>query len=242
MISSPEKQEIASQLLEMRAYERRLRINPEEGDKPENWDRDMYGYLFWLNGLTAFLNHARSLGRGSLILDLGAGTTRGISEIASSAMGQGLNFEATVLSNRPEIKDNLGLEKTHITSAESLRGIATNSVSAIIALNSLSYSAAPHIAIKRIDDVLVPGGLIKAAFKVKEGRGDDSIGELNYQPHDYFSMCLRDLGYDVAISDLESEEILVAIKPGANVRLSAKELLRIDSGVLDIGMKVDGHY
>ena len=234
--SISERQVVASQLKQMRSLEKSK--NYRESD----WDRDINDYLYWFNGLSQVFKYAKQLNSESLIFDLGAGTTKGISQIAKSRLGEGLNFEASVLTFRSEIQDNLGLVKTHITSVETLRGVEKKSISAMLSLNSLAYSAAPHVAVERINDVLVPGGVLKATFRVKESKDDESTGEYNYQTHDQFSTCLRDLDYDVAISKLVSEELIVAIKPGIRKTLLADELLRRDSGVLDILMRKEGHY
>lgn len=236
MIEVEERKAIASQLKQMRLLEK------SKAYKEEAWSREIEDYLFCFNGLSGLFKYAKELNNGNRVLDLGSGTTKGISQISKSRLGEGLEFEATVLTNRPEVEENLGLKKTHITSAETLKGIKDNSVSVILALNSLAYSATPHIAIERIDKVLVPGGVIKATFQGKNIIDNEFAGEYNYQTHDQFTNCLRDLNYDVAVSDSVSEEIILAIKPGIRKTLLAQDLLRRDSGVLDILMKQEGHY
>jgi len=109
-------------------------------------------------------DYLRKLDGHGLVLDIGAGTTRGISQLEKSSLGSGLSFEAVALSYSPLIKENLGLEKTHITSAESLKGVKNESVAGVISLFGISYCTRPDLAVYSIDRVLLPGGVIKAGF------------------------------------------------------------------------------
>jgi SAM-dependent methyltransferase len=229
------------------------------------WDRDKLDYFFALNGLSNFFDYAFKAGRLHTwpwpwpypqVLDIGAGTTRGIAEIAESEIGNKLVFQATVLTRNPQIEKNLGFEFTHITSAEVLRGFSPESISAVISFNGIAYSAEPEIAARRIDEILIPGGAIKVTFKPKTDNSVPTEAHLNtFSTHDRFSTELKKLGYDVAVINEElqeaygrprevgaNEDVMLAIKSGGKVNATARELLASDSGMTDMIMSMDGHY
>jgi hypothetical protein len=56
-------------------------------------DRDAFQYAHYLNGFEASFNYVRQL-PVRRVVDLGAGTTRAINQIAKSSYGVGLEFEA----------------------------------------------------------------------------------------------------------------------------------------------------
>src|ERR1700690_2896363 len=116
-LSATERDAIAFQIRQMRQLEQ------DEKYAIKDWTRDIHEYLYYFNGLSRIFDYARNLNEQRRVLDIGAGTTKGISEIAKRPLGKGLNFEATVLTRHSEIEDKLGFEKTHITSAETLKGI-----------------------------------------------------------------------------------------------------------------------
>lgn len=186
----------------------------ERTGTPYNVDRPGWQYVGELAGVENLFAYVRNL-PSKIILDIGAGTTSAIAEIADNEMAKGLQFKATVLRSRAEITNNLGSENIHITSAEMLRGIADTSVGAIIAVHSLRYSAAPELAAKSIDRVLVPGGVFKGA-KLK-----DSFGPI--------LDTLSALGYDIAEHEKwGGADIMLAIKPGNTSGNAAEEILKAD--------------
>ncbi len=240
---------IAKQIRQMRALERNGSYREEE------WDRDKMGYLWAFNGLDQLFDYVRQLDSGGLVLDIGAGTTKGIAEIAKSKLGQGLNFKATVLFRNPKIENGLGFKNTHITSAAVLRGVDSNSVSAILSLNAIAYTVGLPTVARKLDQVLVPGGVIKTTFRSKVLSTTPRAIEYGFQTHDSFSQTLKSLGYDVAIlneglqRDLRRpqsagahEDVILAIKPGGDVDCIAADLLGRDSAVIDITKTIDGYY
>jgi len=139
-------------------------------------------------------------------LDIGAGKTKAISQIEKSKLGKGLEFKATVLAKDKEIVDKyLGSSRTITTSAESLRGVNSESVAGILAMYSITYSYAPRLAIERMDQVLVPGGIIKATF-------GSTSPEAKFTSPTEFINAWKDLGYDTFYWG----DIALVIKPGAS--------------------------
>lgn len=226
-----ERGSVAKQIRFARNSERQPRYTDND------WGRSMEEYLVIFNGLSNLLKHVSQMG-GNLVLDIGAGTTKGISEIEKSKLGEELEFRATVLKRHPAIEDNLGYDKTHITSVETLRGVEDSSVGLALALNSIAYSASPKMTAQSIDRVLIPGGILKARFNPKDRLRDDLP---YYKVHDQFTQELRRLGYDVCVPDVPSEELILAVKPGINAR-SASDLFYIDSGHIDFIAYEEGFF
>lgn len=226
-----ERNSVAEQIRFTRNLERQSRYTDND------WGRNMEEYLTIFNGLSNLLKHVRRSG-GNLVLDVGSGTTKGISEVAKSKLGEGLDFRATVLKRHQAIGNNLGYDKTFITATETLKGVKDSSVGLVLALNSIAYSASPRITIRSIDRVLVPGGVLKARFNPKDLRRDDLP---YYKSHDQFSEELRALGYDIYIPDDYSEELVLAVKPGVNTR-SASDLFSMDSGLMDLIANREGYF
>lgn len=189
-------------------------------------NRDGKSYLNTFLGLREVFNYVRALNTSNLVLDVGAGTTRGISEISRSCLGKSLDFKATVLYRHPDIEKNLGHQKTISTSAEVLRGVANTSVGAILGLNSFAYSDSLNLVANRFDEVLVPGGLIKATFLSNEIKG--RLGTLGIKTYNKFLTVLREKEYDIATISQGTYDILIAIKPGLTNVLSARQLLESD--------------
>ncbi len=200
-------------------------------------DRNIEEYSNLLDGLQHSLLYAKNLPNSNIILDIGAGNTRGIFEIATSLLGEGISCEATVLVKHKESSRFLGLfgkEKIHITSAEVLRGIENDSIAGVLALYSIAYSAAPELVIRRIDEVLVKGGFIKALFRDPDSVKNDSafVRKTDFKTHHPFSSLLKKFGYDVAL--LRSKDGFLAIKPGGKFDITAERLRLFDSGEVKI--------
>ncbi len=180
-----------------------------------NIDRTGESYIQMLYGIKSVLDYVRThqsqLGTNT-ILDVGAGNTHGISQIARSSLGEHLNFEATVLEPHKEIAGYLGFAKTHIAPVETLEPIPTSSVAAIISVNGMAYSRSPEQAIASVDRVLVSGGILKATF-----RGSEKYQAPGLQTHDSFSSELMKRRYDIAIqrnTEKGDVDILLAVKQG----------------------------
>src|SRR3989344_1408929 len=129
------------------AYQiRRARWREREG-RPYNIDRSGFQYVKVRAGVKELFAYIKTL-PSKTVLDIGAGTTHGITDISHSSFGTDIDFEATVLSSVPQIEEHLGREKTHITSAEVLRGIPGNSIGCVLSVFSLTYSHAPELVIE----------------------------------------------------------------------------------------------
>jgi ubiquinone/menaquinone biosynthesis C-methylase UbiE len=183
-------------------------------------------------GLANFLDYLRNLRLGGLVLDVGAGTTRAVAQLSDSYLGRDLTFGATILTRMKEISENLGFERTIETEVEKLRGVNDKSVTGVISFSALAYSAAPQLAVRSIDRVLIPGGAVKANFKFPPSSEEHSARRFS-KTHDEFSDTFLKLGYDIALGEAFQFVTMVAIKPGGQKSISAKELLNSDVGAKD---------
>ena len=227
---TPDRVLIAGQLLQVREFD--LKREKNYGN-----DFGFRDYIYNLNGLSEYFNYIRSLGGNNTVLDLGAGTTRAIAELESRDIGKGVNFIATVLRRQKSVSSN-GIDSSRVfkTSAERLAGIPDNSVSGIISYSALAYSAVPELVIRSIDRVLIPGGVIKAEFNNDKTVTNPKSAYSNRKDYKKFVEELTRLGYDVAHEDWRGEVVL-AIKPGGNLGVSAYDLLMADEAVG--GLRVD---
>ncbi len=223
-----ERRTLAGQLLNARYFQghKIMEIATDRGMYQDMSDGGLEGYVDAFHGLTYFLDAVRKLGNTPTVLDIGAGTTRAVTQIAKSSLGVGLDFIATSVAYDKMIETDKGIgrDRFRVTSAEKLKGIEDNSIAAIISLAGFAYSDLPEKTIKRLDEVLVAGGLIKATFDNRE-RGE----EYGMHRHHKFTKALREKGYDVAIRQVPSGmDVLVAVKPGRSDSFKAMDLLTRD--------------
>lgn len=223
--------EIAEQIASARRGEREERLFTQEKQ------RSGKDYVEILMGLEEFLDYTRNL-PSKLVVDVGAGTTQGVSDLSKSDLGYGLEFKATVLTYDPKINKYLGREKTITTSAERLRGIKDNSVGGILCLNSILFSADPETVVKSLDRVLVPGGVVKSTF-LREGYNGILLALMGAQKAGPFIEAFEALGYDVASKENKSKlvNVLLAKKPGGSEDVSAKDLIGEDLESVEEQMK-----
>lgn len=201
---------IAKQIMDSRRLERGI------GGYMET-NRNGNDYRKYFLGLARLLDYVRTF-EDPAVLDIGAGTTKGISEIANSEEGMGIQFFATVLRKTPQIKQYLGNERTLIAPAETLEGVNDDAVAAVLALQSITYSVAPEMVIDSIDRILKSGGVLKAIFPLYSDRR---------YPFNVFEPFLRQKGYDICSDQFWSKiNMIVAIKPGGNI--GAEELMDKD--------------
>jgi ubiquinone/menaquinone biosynthesis C-methylase UbiE len=204
---------IAEQILDNRRFDRSTVMTTDRGAKE---------YEQFLAGLDATLEYARSLSKKKW-LDIGAGITKGIFELSQTTKADGLSVEATVLHRSEQVQQYLGNEKTHITSAEVLRGISDASISLVTAVNSVAYSDAPELAVASIDRVLEQGGIFHGSFQDPE-TSDPLVA---MKPVDGFLEAFQTRGYDTVVAknpdQITGTYILIAIKPGGTA--SAKDIL-----------------
>ena len=229
-----EREKAARKIKDIRKFEQRDDYNGA-------WDRGIIDYIDAFEGLHQYFDYVRSLKAGGKVLDIGSGTTRGISQIADTKLGDQINFTATTLG---KVKGSVESDKVRVvqTSAEALRGIDSGSISGILGLNSIGYSAAPQLVVDRMDQVLVAGGVIKAVFP-PEGT-DSKFSQMGLSSHNKFSEALKAKGYDIAFKppiNGTAEEIMLAIKSGGEAKTSASDLVRADSGIIDTLLLIDGH-
>lgn len=235
-----ERSAIACQIRQTRAEEQEVEAFPE------HWDRDLIDYVDALGGFKYFMLYVNKLGGNKTVLDIGAGSFRGISQIANTNLCEDLNFIATSLS-KPRDEVDLSRVQARITSGEVLRGIDNESINGILAVSSIAYSKSPRVVVSNIDRVLVPGGVIKSSFKpliVDEEITEKLSDVFDYKTHHQFSEQFRNLGYDVAIKndknrdEPDTERVMVAIKPGgpsirteaiAETYYTARELAELES-------------
>lgn len=184
-------------------------------------DRNSRGYIGNLFGLSATFGYVRSLS-SQTIVDIGAGTTRGIHEISQLPSAQGLEFQATVLTPERVSHNALPSNKIHVTSVEALDGFQDESVGAFLGVDSIGYSASPRIAVKRINEALVKGGVLKASF---------SRNVPNMSGYLEFGKELKGLGYDMygMMETHMFSETLLAIKPGGAKAVKAKDISTKDA-------------
>lgn len=217
---SPERRAAARKIWETR------RVELESGYQT---NRSSQNYQAYFEGLEYFFDYIRSLGTGNLVLDIGAGTTRGISELSESYIGMGLSFFATGLVRSRLVQQHIGNERFRTTPAEVLRGFQEESVSGILALHSIAYCTSAELVVTRIHQVLVAGGVVKCVFPTKE----DYVGTISKtteQNADKFITEWKRLGYDVAVHNTDpSLTIVLTIKPGGVPSVSAKYLLDEDA-------------
>lgn len=207
--------------------------------------------LYRSGGLEHFFEYLKTL-ESNKVLDIGVGTGNASYSISKMPISAGLDFEVTALRNVPELVKNFPLKKIHITSVESLKGIPNGTLAGVIGVNSIGYSQYPELAIKRIDEVLAPGGALKATFAMfGKSKSND---KLDFKSPEKFIGYLIDLGYDVAstnsgfysLSDplkkdstqgsSKTNSIVLAIKPGNPDSPSAKDLLNLDLNAIKVNV------
>lgn len=187
--------------------------------------RDGIQYVRELQGVQSLFQYVKALNSSDRILDIGAGGTRGIRDLAKSPLGEGLSFEATVLT-APEVSEwTLEKDKIHITSAELLKGIEDESVGGALGALSVAYSEVPAFAVRGINRVLVPGGVFKGSFPSENG-----VHSAGLKRFHTFQAEFEALGYNTAFLENINGDVFLAIKPGGpNSEIDATTLLQMDS-------------
>jgi hypothetical protein len=188
-------------------------------------DRSMSDYLNHLLGLRGSFAYMQALTESNTVLDLGSGTTKAISQLAASQLGEGLEFRATNLSG--SISDfHLPIENIKRTSVEVLNGIPDNSLAGVIGCYSIGYTTVPELTASRIDQTLIDGGIIKTNFQTVRDVYSPIPG---FQTHERFTETLLKLGYDVFIEEnYIACDIVIAKKPRGPLAISASELAKLD--------------
>ena len=167
-------------------------------------------YLSEFGGLEGMLRYVESLGENMKVVDVGVGKGIAWSEL-SEEYEKKLEFMATNLVYDQHLVDLFG-KRVKFTPAEFMKGFENESVGGIVAMKSIAYSEDPELVATRLDEILVPGGIIKARFSSTE-----NVRKVpDFRPYYRLTRQLLNLGYDVAISS--DEMIVLAIKPGGKER------------------------
>lgn len=208
---------------EWRAVTMKVQIiqNQERRGSLRTVDRNMSRYEEEMSGLTHAFDYVRGLS-SNLVVDVGAGMTVGIDSISKSWMGRDLSCLATGLYCYPQVENYLGFERFRATSVEVMNGFDDNSVSFVLGHFSIGYSASPFLAIKRLDEILVPGGIIKTTFRLP----GESTNLLGY--YDRFADMLEAFGYEWDYLENDHALVVLAMKQGNMGGTTATGLLRAD--------------
>ncbi len=221
MILTPEiRLELARDLRHDRLVEHGVKQDPFQNQK-----RDRFGWMYIdnLRGLHGTLSYARGLSSDTVV-DLGAGSSRAISEIAKSGLGDGLRFMGTGLVSDLQVGGNIGLSNYRITPAEIMRGFDPESVAGIISVyGPFEYSKHLELVLQKADEILVPRGVIKfCVMQYTEGkeqlnqRRERNMGQINdfLESNDY-SWSYEDFQISGRVNSFS--RIYLAIKNGKAV-------------------------
>lgn len=233
-----ERDRIARTVRILRKGEQKSRKVFPDGGRKEFYkvNRDPDGYYNLLGGLDKTLEVVNN-SEITVVLDVGAGTTRAINQIKNAFKDKlkNLVFKATILTRDPEIENELGFTNTILALAENLKKIPEKSVGLILSVWSITYSASPEKVFQSFDRVLAPGGIIKAfspfTFFYRNFRYLIKIGILIDDGEKFYNL-LKDNGYDVAFVQAEKNfgTTILAIKNGGDKKISAAKLLKEDLG------------
>ncbi len=220
---------IAQQIRAFRATERAGKIQDE---------RDLVEYAIDLSGLGATIEHVVKNGQTKRILDRGAGKGMALIDLIALKENQGVTFEGTGLI-APAALDSLAADKrpvVSLTPAEILK-VSNDSYDAIFSDFGLGY-AEPALAMKRIDQLLAPGGILKFSCTVERLKGGHHPKGL-HAPSEFVSELVA-LGYpqqnifvvevpeDADPKTNTTHAIIVAIKPGGATTITAEEVFQND--------------
>jgi SAM-dependent methyltransferase len=217
---SPLRQEIAACIRDVRQKERTGEFTAH---------RNAENYIDTFGGLRHFFKYVARYPESNVVVDIGTGAGRAMADfMRDHTLTEGISLFGTGLVRPLPHGGLIGSHNFRQTSAEVLAGFADESVGGIIALNSIGYCKNPEAAMHRIDEVLVPGGIIKATFSGFEN-SDETKSEhqfLGFQEYGKFYMALKQLGYDLAVEFAHGEvDIMVGIKPGISDAPDAKSIL-----------------
>ena len=217
-LTTQERQIVDTQVAQALTYE--VDGNPDS----YTFNRDGNAYNGLLLGVGETLRYVAQL-PSKLVVDLGCGTSNGISDISKSYGGLALTFRATALKRHEAHGRFIGDDNVDIDTVESLKSYKDGSVGCFLAVFSLAYSRIPRTAIKTIRGRLCNGGVLKAVFQNQYVPG--KYGE---QPmNDFYNACLEN-GFDVAVMypDEYGPETLLAVKKPLQNGVTAKQLIDSD--------------
>lgn len=226
-----ERQQLADQIRGSRFKDRGG--NLDRKDSVYETNRDAVDYILDLGGLQELFKHVKKIGTPN-VLDVGAGTTAGVNGLAKSEFGKEINFYATVLTNDERINENLGLDRTAITSIESFRAgkIPKEGYGAVISDQAITYTDKAELAVKSLKKLLVTKGVFKAVVPydvIPQFRTPKDRKVTSKNP-EYFLEVLKNHNFDTYLGVHTKEgyrfAVLVAVKDGE--RFEAKSLFEED--------------
>lgn len=207
------RQEAAQQIRKIRAIERT--------NNAYALDMTFADVLYEVPVLQPALEYIQTGNIPHAVLEIGIGTGASFAAMATSSLGEGIDFTGTALSHHPPMDILPENAQVHLTSAESLanRKIAFQSQGLAFSIKALGFSIYPEADVDNIHRVLAPGGIFIATFKKKHGsyghKWDRLYKKWGYQQHDRFSQELAKHQYSIRIIEQENgDDILLAIKPG----------------------------
>ncbi len=216
---------------------RKARELEMEKEEPYKMNRSGKEYLYGIGGLKNLFEYLRSL-PSHKILDVGTGNGNAINKISKMPISADLDFEITALHNSPELRRNFQIGKVHIATIETLERIEQASFAGIIGAISVAYSDSPILAVRKVDQVLTPGGVFKSTFN-RPGKEEKHRGT-SLKDAERFMEGFSALGYDISLIrdnsfsrqgrliPIITNSILLAIKPGNPSAPSAEKLLYTD--------------
>ena len=202
-------------------------IENRRGEKTKAYyyhkERGYSAYKEMLFGFSEFFNYV--IEHPTLpkrVLEVGVGEAYAFQDMRKEYKGK-LELIGTALRT-PQKEDFR--ENVHLTSAEALTGFAPESLGGVYGVYSLPYGQ-PELVTQRLHEVLAPGGIIKALFPNWKRKDSESV----FHTSEPFVEIWKKLNYDIAILSTSGdfpENIVVAIKPGRKIGLSALDLLKKD--------------
>lgn len=197
-----------------------------------SWEnrRELRNYDEILMGFKKSLDYVRnnfSVLKSKIFVDVGAGMGKAAAQLRQEEWGDDLDIHTTNVTRMQ--KNN---EQEHLTSAEEMRGFAPESVAYICSVMGVAYSGNPETAMRKLHEILVPGGVMKLAFR-DSGRLRKIVSVARRrQRSDKFIDILLDLGYlpnkDFAVKKNHGMKVILAIKPGSDLKIRADNLMDQD--------------
>ena len=231
-----ERSIVAKQISRVRNSEKTI------DQRPGNIYKNGKETIYKIGGLTHFFDYIKTLS-SNRVLNVGVQNGMGSRRISQMPIATGLDFEVTALRLTSQLRENFPKEKIHLTGVETLRGINDESLAGVIGIDSIAFSDSIYLAVKRLDQVLVPGGAIKITFFIPDHSQVDPFDIKASRNSTPFLEAFIALGYDVAIVEKNTfiasgrqerfnNSIVLAIKPGNPNAPKAEELLHADLGAI----------
>ncbi len=236
--SRSQRDALAKQLRDVRRYEKM--VEPLKAIDGYTLNRKDSEYVSLLSGIEQTLKYLLALSQETnsrVVVDTGTGHGQAWQDLATSPLNPGLEFEATALNMSKLLRKvwEGGRVKVRITTAERMRGYKPESVLGVFAVSSLTYVLDQPTVARKLDEILVPGGVIKAVYPPFPGsihtHGSDDYSMPDLKVWTAFQSELRILGYDIKTMNRTNKggaAVILAIKPGGEVPVKAKELLKAD--------------